>query len=94
MIDNGDVAKMGPYAVTVYLVIKSHTNFARLLVVMICGLGVLSTGAIGDQAGKPEFLNPAKLKLLLPTTFFYAGQAAPVQLRNSAGVVACTPTPI
>jgi len=28
MIDNGDVAKMGPYAVTVYLVIKSHTNFA------------------------------------------------------------------
>ena len=28
MIDNGDVAKMGPYAVTVYLVVKSHTNFA------------------------------------------------------------------
>lgn len=28
MIDNGDVAAMGPYAVTVYLVIKSHTNFA------------------------------------------------------------------
>ena len=28
MIDNGDVAKMGPYAVTVYLVIKSHTNFS------------------------------------------------------------------
>ena len=28
MIDNGDVARMGPYAVTVYLVIKSHTNFA------------------------------------------------------------------
>lgn len=27
MIDNGDVAKMGPYAVTVYLVIKSFTNF-------------------------------------------------------------------
>ena len=28
MIDNGAVARMGPYAVTVYLVIKSHTNFA------------------------------------------------------------------
>lgn len=27
MIENGDVAKMGPYAVTVYLVIKAHTNF-------------------------------------------------------------------
>lgn len=28
MIDNGDVAKMGAHAVTVYLVIKSHTNFS------------------------------------------------------------------
>jgi DNA-binding transcriptional ArsR family regulator len=27
MIESGDVAKMGPYAVTVYLVIKAHTNF-------------------------------------------------------------------
>jgi DNA-binding transcriptional ArsR family regulator len=27
MIENGDVAKMKPYAVTVYLVIKAHTNF-------------------------------------------------------------------
>ena len=26
MIDSGDVARMGPYAVTVYLVIKSHTK--------------------------------------------------------------------
>lgn len=28
MIENGDVAKMGPHAVTVYLVIKAHTNFS------------------------------------------------------------------
>jgi DNA-binding transcriptional MocR family regulator len=27
MIENGDVAKMGPYAFTVYAVIKAHTNF-------------------------------------------------------------------
>lgn len=27
MIESGDVARMGPLAVTVYLVIKSHTNF-------------------------------------------------------------------
>lgn len=27
MIENGDVAKMGPYAVTVYLVIKAYTNW-------------------------------------------------------------------
>jgi DNA-binding transcriptional ArsR family regulator len=28
MVESGDVAKMGPHAVTVYLVIKSHTNFS------------------------------------------------------------------
>ena len=28
MIDSGDVAKMGPYATTCYLVIKAHTNFS------------------------------------------------------------------
>lgn len=28
MIENGDVAKMGPHAVATYLVIKAHTNFA------------------------------------------------------------------
>lgn len=27
MIENGDVAKMGPHAFTVYAVIKAHTNF-------------------------------------------------------------------
>lgn len=28
MIEGGDVAKMGPYAFTVYAVIKAHTNFS------------------------------------------------------------------
>ena len=28
MVDSGDVAAMGPHAVAVYLVVKSHTNFA------------------------------------------------------------------
>ncbi|MCA8005157.1 helix-turn-helix domain-containing protein [Burkholderia cenocepacia] len=28
MIETGDVARMGPYAVTIYLVIKAHTNFS------------------------------------------------------------------
>lgn len=27
MIESGDIARMGPHAVTVYLVIKAHTNF-------------------------------------------------------------------
>lgn len=28
MVESGDVAKMGPHAVTVYLVIKAHANFS------------------------------------------------------------------
>jgi len=28
MVDSGDVAKMGPHALTVYVVVKSHTNFS------------------------------------------------------------------
>lgn len=28
MIESGDVARLGPHAVTVYLVIKAHTNFS------------------------------------------------------------------
>jgi hypothetical protein len=27
MVENGDVAKLGPHAVTVYLVIKAYTNW-------------------------------------------------------------------
>lgn len=28
MVESGDVAKLGPHAVTVYLVVKAHTNFS------------------------------------------------------------------
>jgi len=44
MIDNGDIAKMGPYAVTVYLVIKSFTNFNT-------GLAFPAVGTIAQKSG-------------------------------------------
>lgn len=44
MIDNGDVAKLGPYAVTVYLVIKSFTNFST-------GLSFPSVETIKEKSG-------------------------------------------
>jgi len=28
MVDSGDIARMGPHAATVYLVVKAHTNFS------------------------------------------------------------------
>lgn len=44
MIDNGDVAEMGPYAVTVYLVIKSFTNFST-------GLAFPAVDTISQKSG-------------------------------------------
>lgn len=44
MIDGGDAAKMGPYAFTIYCVIKSHTNFAT-------GLAFPSIETIADKSG-------------------------------------------
>ena len=39
------------------------------------------------QAGKPAgLLTSADLKTIVPSSFFYAGQSASVQLRNSAGI--------
>lgn len=44
MIDGGDAAKMGPYAFTIYCVIKSHTNFTT-------GLAFPSIETIADKSG-------------------------------------------
>ena len=47
MIDNGDIAKLGPYATTVYLVIKAHTNFST-------GLAFPSVDTIAEKSGVSE----------------------------------------
>jgi DNA-binding transcriptional MocR family regulator len=47
MIDNGDVAKMGPLACTVYLVIKAHTNYST-------GLSFPAIETIADKSGISE----------------------------------------
>ncbi len=44
MIDNGDVAKMGAHATTVYLVIKAHTNFST-------GMAFPSIETITEKSG-------------------------------------------
>lgn len=44
MIDSGDVKKLGPYAVTVYLVIKGYTNFST-------GRAFPSIETISDKSG-------------------------------------------
>ena len=44
MIDNGDVAAMGPHACTVYLVIKAHTNYST-------GLSFPAIETISEKSG-------------------------------------------
>lgn len=44
MIDNGDVAKMGAYATTVYMVIKAHTNYST-------GLSFPAIETIAEKSG-------------------------------------------
>ncbi len=47
MIDNGDVAAMGPHTTTVYLVIKAHTNFST-------GMSFPSIETISKKSGMSE----------------------------------------
>lgn len=52
--------------------------FAVLLVgLVVPGIAQKKAGVVTD---------PAELKLILPTTFFFEGQSAPVQARNSTAV--------
>lgn len=57
MIDSGDVAKMGPYTTTVYLVIKAHTNFST-------GRSFPAIGTIASKAGISEEQVKRSLKTL------------------------------
>ncbi len=47
---------------------------------------MLVAGAGVAQNGHGKILSPAELQKVLPQSFFYAGQSAPAQARNSAGI--------
>jgi len=46
---------------------------------------VLSTIA-GAQQPKPGVLSPDEIKRFAPSSYFFAGQSAPVQIRNTVGL--------
>ena len=55
------------------------------VVVLACMLGLTFVAAA--QNAKPKgVLTAAELKKLVPRDYFFAGQTAPVQLRNSGGI--------
>lgn len=62
MIDSGDVAKMGPLACTVYLVIKAHTNYST-------GLSFPAIETIAEKSGISE--RQVKRELLQLETMGY-----------------------
>jgi DNA-binding transcriptional MocR family regulator len=57
MIESGDIAKMGPHAVTVYLVIKAHANFST-------GRAFPSIETIMEKSGVSESQVKRELKTL------------------------------
>jgi len=57
-----------------------NIRFAFLAVLSL----VLATSAAGQQASK-HLLSADELKKAVPSEYFFAGQKAPVQLRNAAG---------
>ncbi len=59
-------------------------SFVRLVVVVaLLGCLVLSMSA---QGKKPGIVEKTELKSLVPTNYFFSGQVAPVQLRNSIAI--------
>jgi hypothetical protein len=60
----------------------------RLQVMTKVVAGTVFMAALAAYAGMAAdvVLKPAELTKLLPTTVFYSGQTAPVQVRNSGGV--------
>jgi hypothetical protein len=56
-------------------------------IVTIAGMGLLlMLSAQGQQSKKTGILEGSDLKQVAPTTYFFDGQVAPVQLRNCAAV--------
>lgn len=55
----------------------------RMLAMVVALASLISTAQESKPAG---LLNSADLKKVVPATYFYRGQSASVQLRNSAGI--------
>lgn len=60
-----------------------HQNFI-LLAVAFAFLFALNTTIDAQEKGAPEILTEAATAKIVPTSFYFAGQSAPTQMRNSA----------
>lgn len=53
---------------------------------MILAVLLFVSALVGQESKPAGLLNSADLKKIVPATYFYRGQSASVQLRNSAGI--------
>ncbi len=60
---------------------KSRARFI-VVVFALC----MSAGFLLAQSGKPAVLTSAELRQFVPSTYFFRGQSATVQVRNSGGL--------
>jgi hypothetical protein len=57
----------------------------RAFTVSVLSFSVFVSLFVSAQQPKPGILSAEELKKIVPTSYFFRGQSAPVQLRNSAG---------
>ena len=62
---------------------NGHFNFAFFLLFLALVLG-LSTTTRAQKTNVPEVLNATAAAKIVPNSFYFAGQSAPTQVRNSA----------
>lgn len=62
---------------------SKHPNFV-LFVMFFAFLFALNTPINAQEKVAPEILNQAATAKIVPTSFYFAGQSAPTQMRNSA----------
>ena len=58
-----------------------RTNPRILVVLALCTI----VSSVAAQQAKPGVLAPDEIKRFAPSSYFFAGQSAPVQLRNTVG---------
>lgn len=62
---------------------RRHHNFV-LFVMFFALVLALNTVVMAQEKVAPEILNQAAIAKIVPTSFYFAGQSAPTQVRNTA----------
>lgn len=59
-------------------------KFSLLIIIAACFFALNTTINAQEKSSTPEILNEKAAAIIVPTSFYFAGQSAPTQMRNSA----------